>query len=298
MNTTDFVFSASSVKDYLQCGLKFKFERIDKVEKTSVSSHHRWFGTLVHNLIYMSLIEPTEDFKKTKLTGKVNSTYPLKIFERVWNEKETDDKVIKAIREDSGKKPEGRFMRGKIISLGSSDEEITQKQLEKGWKAEAKKMVKNGISVVKDIHEILEIEKRIYWMLHKKRFVGYIDVLAKDENGKYEFYDFKTAWDKPGKRLEDDIQFFSYSYAIKRRYNLDYYPKGHFVHLRSGDAIEYNVTRDIERSVIRKITGAFENMELNIFFADYGGPLCPYCDFRHICYGEDSQVWKTASLGG
>jgi hypothetical protein len=298
VNTKNFIFSASSVKEYMQCGLKFKFNRIDKLEKTDVSSHHRWFGTLVHNLIYASLSEPAEDLKKMVLTNKINEKYPMKIFETVWKEKESEDLMVQTIRKDLGEKPVGRFMRGKIVSLGINDPDITQAQLEKGWKAEAKKMVKNGISVVKEIPEIVELERKLFWIFQNRKFLGYADILAKDESGRYTFYDFKTTWDKPGKRLDDDFQFFSYSHALKSYYNLDYYPVGNYVHLRSGDVIPYEVTPEIISNMNRKAKKAFDNMEANIFFDDYGGSLCPYCDFRHICYGKDSDVWKNSSFGG
>lgn len=297
MNTKKFVFSASSFKEYMQCGLKFKYSRIDRLEKTSVSSHHRWFGTLVHNLIYASLVESTGDIKETVLRAKIDEKYPMKIFEAVWKEKDSDDAMVKTIRADLGDKPVGRFMTGKIVSLGSNNPDITQAQLEKGWKIEAKKMVKNGIEIVKNIHEIVELERKLYWMFEKRRFLGYADVLAKDESGRYEFYDFKTAWDKPGKRLEEDFQFFSYAHALKKFYGLDYYPVGYFVHLRSGEAIKYEVTPEIVAKMKKKAKAAFGNLEANIFFDDYGGPLCPYCDFRHICYGEDTAPWRTTPNG-
>ena len=293
MNTKKFIFSASSFKEYVQCGLKFKFNRIDKLEKTEVSSHHRWFGTLVHNLIYAALAEPSDDLKKMALRDKINDKYPMKIFETVWSEKPSEDPMVLTIQEDCGEKPVGRFMRGKIVSLGSGGEDITQAKLEKGWKAEAKKMIKNGIEVMRNVHEVVELERKLYWFFEKRKFLGYADVLAKDEDGKYEFYDFKTAWNKPGKYLADDFQFYMYSHALKRFYNLDYYPAGYYVHLRSGDAIKYEVTPEIISKMKKKALAAFGNLEANIFFDDYGGNLCPYCDFRHICYGNDNDVWKT-----
>lgn len=298
MNTKTFVFSPSSLKEYMHCGIKFKFNRVDKVEKTEVSSHHRWFGTLVHSLIYSSAANPSDSMKTIALTGKINDKYPMKIFESVWNMKNSEDPFVQTIQGELGEKPTGKFMRGKTVPLGVSDDKISQAKLEKAWKAEAKKMVKNGVSILKEIPEILEIERKLFWVFQGRKFLGYADVLAKDKDGLFTFYDFKTSWDKPGKRLEEDIQFFFYSHAIKEYYKLNYYPVGYYVHLRSGDAIPYRVTEETLRSVDKKIKAAFSNMESGIFFADYGGPLCPYCDFRHICYGGDENVWRTPRFGG
>jgi len=298
VNTKDFVFSASSFKEYVQCGIKFKYHRIDKLDPTVVASHHRWFGTLVHSLIYTSLAVPT-DMKEMSMRDEIDPEFPMTIFDAVWDEVETDDPIIKAVQLDLGQKPVGRFMTGKLISLGKNNEEtITQEELDMGWREEAKRMIANGVASVQKIHEIVELEKKLRWMYKKHRFVGYSDIVAKDAEGRYEYHDFKTTWDKPGKYLVEDFQFFSYSYALKRLYGLDYYPAGNFIHLRSGDSIRYEVTPEIEKNISKVVDSALSNLKDNVFFASYGSPLCRYCDFRHICYGEDDTVWKTPGFRG
>jgi CRISPR/Cas system-associated exonuclease Cas4 (RecB family) len=298
VNTKDFVFSASSFKEYVQCGLKFKFHRIDKLTPTDVASHHRWFGTLVHSLIYTSLAVPT-DMKDMVMRDEIDTEFPLTIFDAVWDEVVTDDEIIKAVQKDLGPKPVGRFMTGKIVSLGKNNEDtITQEELDAGWREEAKRMIANGVASVQKIHKIVELEKKLRWMYKKHKFLGYSDIVALDENGKYEYHDFKTTWDKPGKYLVGDFQFFSYSYALKRLYGLDYYPAGNYIHLRSGDTVRYEVTPEIERKMDSLVTTSLGNLQSNIFFDAYGSPLCGYCDFRHICYGEDKDVWKTSGFKG
>lgn len=289
-----FVFSASSVKDYLQCGLKFKYSKIDRVERAEVFSHHRWFGLLVHSTIY-SAISSSAKGKDLPLRDEIKTSFPSKVFESLWQEKDTEDESILSMRKSLGNKPVGKFVEGKVKSLSKG---LNQTQLEKGWKAEAKKMVKNGILVVKDIPHIVELEKQLEWEMSGKHFIGYSDIISKDEEGKYTFYDFKTTWDKPGKKLADDFQFFAYSVALKDLYGLDYFPKGYYVHLRSGTCLEYEVTPEVYDRTTSKMNKAFEDIKDNLFLADLGGSLCKFCDFRLKCYGSEDKIWSRNSWGG
>jgi len=292
MNTQDYLFSASSIKEYQQCGLKFKFGRIDKLEKQEASTHHRWFGSLVHNIIYTSVADIQEGMKSMKLRDnkEIDEDSPIFRLERIWDE-QPEDPIDEFIMKDIGEKPVGNFATAALKSLGQDVENPTQEYLEKGWKAEAKKMVSNGIDVLKNINTISDLEKKLFWTILKRRFIGFIDVLGKDENGKIEFYDFKTSFRKPSQNtVDEDFQFFAYSLALKDKLNLDYYPVGNYVHLRSGSVIPFDLEKNgMFPKMIGQLRSSFENLEDDLFFDDYNGPLCAYCDFRYICYGEDNQ---------
>lgn len=288
MNTNNFMFSASSIKEFIQCGLKFKYGRIEKRERAETYSHHRWFGTLVHSTIYSAIATKNLDEKKYVLKSSTATAFPSKVFETLWQNKETDDPYLQHLLKELGEKPVGRFLPGKIKSLSAGQ---SQDKLEAGWKAEAKKMIKNGIKVLSEVPEIVELEKKLIFNILGRRFIGYSDVVAKDSEGKLCFYDLKTTWDKPTK-LEDDFQFFAYALALKDTYKLDYWPKGYFVHLRSGAAIEYELTPQMFGKLISQTRNVFSDMEANVFPADLGGPLCPYCDFRLHCYKSEDKIWR------
>ena len=296
MNTNEFWFSASSIKEYQQCGLKFKYGRIDKRERAETYSHHRWFGTLVHSTIYSTAatLEVTEPNAKGyrdklyRLKPDIAEAFPTKFFEALWQEKDVDDAEIMAIREELGSKPIGAFTSGKIKSLADG---LSQADLEKGWKAEAKKMVKNGVSVLRDIETIQEFEKKVFFKLQGRNFIGVCDVIAM-KDGRIAFYDFKTSWDKPYAKLERDFQFFAYAIALKNKLKLDYWPKGYYVHLRSGDCLEYELTPDMYKKGLKQLDRVFSDMEADVFLPDYGGSLCQFCDFRLICYGSEDKIWR------
>jgi len=294
MDTKNFMFSASSFKDYLQCGLKFKFSKIDKAEKTETATHHRWFGSLIHSLIYYSIADYDGDSKNLNIRKRVRKKEALTLLENLWDEKPKNNDgeiILKSI----GEKPKGKFSRGKLTSLGSNNENISQVELEDGWKEEAKKMLSNGIDVISNVHKIVELEKKIFYHVKGYKFMGFVDVLAQDKDGKYEFYDFKTSWDK-SYDLENDFQFFGYAKALSEdkglEINENYFPMGYWVFLRKGELLPYQLNKNKFWEMIRLTQSAMENMEANIFLPDYGGPLCKFCDYRHICYGDDDKIWS------
>lgn len=291
MNTKDFVFSASSIKTYQQCGLKFKFSKIDKLPRTETATHHRWLGSLVHSIIYTSVANPVEGRKSlTMRDDGIDTTTPLERFERVWDE-QPEDAIDALIIGEIGEKPVGKFATGALKSLGQNVDSPDQELLEKGWRIEARKMVENGIKVLAGLHTISDLEKKLFWNTMGRRFIGFIDVLEKTEDNKIAFYDFKTSFKRPSQAaVDDDFQFFAYSLALKDKLKLDYYPVGNFVHLRSGSVIPFDLEKNGKfPKMIGQLKSTFNNIEDNLFFADYGSPLCAYCDYRHICYGEENQ---------
>lgn len=294
MNAKDFMFSASSFKDYLQCGLKFKFSKIDKAEKTETATHHRWFGSLIHSLIYHSVAEYDGSSKNLVLRKRARKKATLDLFEDLWEEKaKTNEGEV--ILKSLGEKPVGKFARGKIASLGSTNENIEQAMLDEGWREEARKMLENGINIITSLDNIVELEKKVFYHIKGYRFIGFVDVLAKDSEGKYEFYDFKTSWDR-SYNLQEDFQFFGYSKALsedkKLGVNEEYFPKGYWVYLRKGESLPYTLTKNKFWDMINLTSKTMENIEADIFLPDYGGPLCKFCDYRHICYGSDENIWK------
>jgi hypothetical protein len=294
VNTKSFMFSASSFKDYLQCGLKFKFSKIDRVERTDTATHHRWFGSLVHSLIYYSIADFDGSGKNLVLRKKFRKKSAINLLDSIWDGK-TPNSDSEIIAKSIGEKPNGKFSRGKIVSLGSTNEDIAQDILEEGWRDEAKKMIENGINVLEGIHKIVELEKKMFYHVKGYKFMGFVDVLSQTEDGRYEFYDFKTSWDK-AYDLEDDFQFFGYSKALSEDKSLgineEYFPRGYWVHLRKGDLLEYNLDKAKFWDMMNLTENAMKNMENDIFLPDYGGALCKFCDFRHICYGSDDKIWS------
>lgn len=288
----EFVFSASSIKSYLHCGRKFKFEKIDKLPAPPETSHFRWLGKLVHTSIYQSIARfnsESEEIKRWDYLGtKPNKADALAFFEKGWQGQPAEDDPDTYMKSlypfEIGDKPVGRFFPRKDLSLLNYPVS-EQKQLEQGWKIYAQAMVETGLDVVSKIHKIHSLEYSLEFTIGGKKARGFIDILALDEEGKFVIYDFKTSWRKPSKAdMEKDIQFILYSYAIKELFGLDYYPKAYFVHLKTGSLAELEMTDAILEKTTKKILTVFKNIQNNLFFDDMGGVLCNYCDFKSICY--------------
>lgn len=281
MNTYDYKFSPSSYKEYQQCGLRFRYRRIDRKPPESESSHHRWFGRIIHELSYLSVAEK-EGNKDFIIREKPDRRYPVAVYKSIWKGEPLDELAEELIKQ-VGNVPYGTFFEGKIKSLKGTQEEITE-----GWRIQGEKMLRNGMRTLVGVkNKILELEQHIEWEYLGRKFHGYMDVLT-EEDGKLVFYDLKTPWIKPSpKALSKDFQFFSYSHSLKQKYSLDYYPEGRWVHLKDGDIRPFSVTDEIIDMHEKESERLFAQMENSVFPSIFGSPLCQYCDFRNLCYGED-----------
>ena len=112
---------------------------------------------------------------------------------------------------------------------------------------------------------------------------GFLDVIGEDENGRVVYLDFKTVCDKPTPgKLQEDPQFVLYSHALKETLELDYYPAGYFVHLRSGFLVPYEYEEVKAKKLEKSIDDTFSNLKDNVFH-HRPSALCGYCDFASIC---------------
>lgn len=285
MDTNNFTFSASSVKDYIQCGLKFKYGRIDKATRSPAATHHKWMGDLVHNAIYASVAR-LSSFKSWAVMDSPMTTEDLDaLFEELWSG------TSGLIKTEVQAREKFRFVEKSSPLFNSIS---TPEDAELVWKKIAKEMITYGVEMLKGL-QIVELEKKLVFTILKKNFVGFLDVLAVDPTtGQYIFYDFKTSWDKePESKLAEDIQFFCYALALKDILKLDYWPTGYWVHLRTGKVVPYVLTPKTFSIAMAKMKKVFSNMENGVFFPAFGSPLCKYCDFRHLCYGSEDYLWQS-----
>lgn len=294
MNTKEFKFSASSLKTFLQCGQKFKYEKVDRLKPEMEVGHARWLGKVVHASIYAGVGEfkPDEGFKSWELdTYKVTSdTIEERIHRTIatanalWDRDESTPYLKSLYENEVGSdQPTGRFMqKKKEPSLNVED----QGELEAAWKVQALKMAENGVRSLLRATELVKLEYDITFLFEDHKFSGFVDVLAKNKDGQYVYMDFKTVWDKPSEaKLRQDPQFILYSYALKEILGLDYYPKGYFVHLKSGKLVEFEMKPEVIPDFSKKFVRAVHMIERDLFYKQ-PSVLCGYCDFAKICLGN------------
>ncbi|MEM3368601.1 MAG: PD-(D/E)XK nuclease family protein [Thermoproteota archaeon] len=276
VNDLEIKLSASSYKQYLSCPRSFLFHKIIKPAPTHPEYHWGWFGSMIHNSIYYSMANLNEQ-------GEWIPTYGLKPLEEVLDfynlywKKEFDKNEQLNILKNFEKLDEEEFeffARGNVEIEKRSNYELGIQLIEAGMRL-IRKLYSFGI-------EDLEIEKVIHSKIYDFDIVGYIDLQFFHKGKKY-FLDFKTSR-VPLKEelLHEDLQFFLYSYMLKNTNNLDYYPNGYLIHLRSATAFGYNMRYTNVEAMLNKIK-MLETGILNKEFLQNFSPLCRYCKYRGYC---------------
>lgn len=289
MDIKDILFSASSLKTYKQCGRKFYFYRIEKREPTHEPYHYGWVGTIVHNCVYYSIADYNDE--EWKVSGIKPLTKVNKFFDDLWDGTIELD-VSKQLVEDEEIKPNKPIFKPDSMKekkyLGLSSDVETQ------WRLLAKDLLFNGyrliVDLLKESDELL-LEKEIRFKYNDViDVVGYVDILVKPENGKWRFYDLKTSRQAP-RSVDNDLQFYFYKYGIKKLFDLDYEPDGHFVHLRTGKLVKSSkVKKEIVEGTEKEILELLDGISNGSFLPNLYSPLCAFCDFRGYCYGDDGSA--------
>lgn len=268
--------SASSYKQYLACPRSFLFHKILKPEPTHPDYHWGWFGSMVHNCIYYAIANIDAE-------GNWIPTYSVKNFEDVynfynnyWSKNFSENEQLNILR-----------------SIEKLDEEEFEFFARGNVEAEKEKtytlgldLIKSGIRLIEKLYSLdiknIKIEQKINQKIYNFDVIGYVDIQF-EYKGKLFFLDFKTS-KVPLKDdlLQEDIQFFLYSFILKNMYNLDYYPNGYLVHLRSSTAFNFRLLWQNMETSLSKIQMLEKNILQKNFMQNFS-PLCRYCKYRGYC---------------
>lgn len=290
-DTKKLVLSASSLKTHKQCGRKFLFSKILKLEPTNEPYHYGWVGTIVHNSVYYSIANFID---KTWVPEKVKDLEEVKkFFIDAW-EGNLELPSTKALAEEGEivtKKPlfkQGSETSSKYVKAAATEEGR--------WKLLAWDLVKIGYMVFADtVPKLVEDIKKDVVLEHELRFdfdqydvVGYVDALLNVKGHKV-FFDLKTT-KRPPKSVDEDIQFYLYRYGLKKTFGLSYFPVGYYVHLRSAKLYPTKTSEleDMEKTH-ESIVSIIRAIEARHFPASLGSPLCSFCEYRSKCYGTSSE---------
>lgn len=189
---------------------------------------------------------------------------------------------------NSGKVPtrkEALEMLDEIFTLRYATDEITE-----NMKKSARKVIQNYLEVQgKDMHRILETEKRFEFVQGEALIAGQIDLLKKsDDDGgvrEVEIIDFKT--EKKGGIYNADYERQLRYYAIACLESLNYKPEKATVHhldVTEGDPYDHvdisdrylTETREEVNYVVSKIIS-------KDFQANPRKEKCEECDYRRLC---------------
>ncbi len=248
--------SASSVTDYIDCGLLYKFSRIDKI-KPEFKSDAMELGSAIH----LTLAE----FYKQKMVGtKMLLKEIHESFEGFWRELAEDNDEIQY---SEGKSFETLLLEGK--------------ELLTAW---YNKLPENGFKVI-------AVEEPFILVLPELSIpvIGYIDLIEEDESGTIIITDHKAS----GRAYSNDetdknLQLTIYQLAAKGNGYQDREILLKFdclIKTKTPKFEQFYTSRSEieEKRAIKKIHEVLKGINKEVFIPNDGHWKCKNCGFRRQC---------------
>ena len=248
--------SASSINDYIDCGLLYKFGRIDRVQREFTADSLE-FGTCIHKAI--------GDFYERKLIKEPLSLNELvELFEFYWKEAAKDNDDIKYAKEKDFK---SYLLQGKEMLTVYYNK------------------------LPSDNFRVLAIEEGFSFNIEGLSIpiIGAMDIIEEDESGTIIITDWKTA----GKAYSNDDVDKSFQLTL---YNMAALANGFsdreillrfdcLIKTKTPKFEQYYTTRtneDMQR-VKRKILQVAGGIEKQVFIPNDGHWKCKGCAYKEHC---------------
>ena len=254
--------SASSINSYVECGLQFKFSRVDKF-KPDYEADALLFGSAIHKAI--------ADFQQHRVWGETMPVDNIQTcFEAYWRKSAEDN-------------PRVNYKKGKDFSILLNEG--------KGLlKVYAESQADNKYTVLAIEHPfVLEIEGL------GVPIIGAIDMIEEDEQGTIIITDHKTA-SKAYSIADADNNFQMTVYQIAARQNgftdreillkLDCLIK---TRTPKFEPVYTTRSMETEQRAIRKIQQVWDGIKKEVFIPNEGSWKCPYCSYKSYCNDWFSQ---------
>jgi len=249
--------SASSIGDYVECGLRYKFGRIDHI-KPEYTSDALVFGSTIHKVLEM--------FYSGKMEGvKLPVTEVLNHFEEQWKKSAEGNSSIKY---KDGKSFESLMCEGKSL-------------IETYYQ-----------NLPEDDFQVLAIEEPFSFSISgvDVPFIGVIDLIESDESGETIIIsDFKTSSKAYSSAdVDNNLQLTLYQMAAKAN---GY--RGKEILLRFDCLIKTKITKFAqyytvrseadERKAVKLIQTACEGIQKGVFIPNTNSWKCNLCEFKTNC---------------
>lgn len=248
--------SASSISDYLECSLSYKFRRVDQIEFEHTSDS-LLFGSTIHKCI--------EEYYQAKMKNHIIPLETLlKRFEEQW--KEMLDLETKVIFKE-GKDAETCLQEGKAL-LTVFHQELPQDSMKVIGTETPFSIQIPGLPIP---------------------IIGCMDLLLQDSSGNIVIVDHKTSSKAFSQDdVDNSMQLTIYHMAAK------HYGYSDTEILLRYDALiktkkpkfdQYYTSRteEDEQRLVKKIQHVWDAIEKEVFIPNDGGWKCGYCSFRNHC---------------
>lgn len=249
--------SVSSINEYVECGLQYKIDKIDRV-KPEYASDALLFGSAIHRVL-----EIVHQAKRGKLR------LALEFLQSEW---ETQWQTIvnehPDIRYKEGESYESLLMTGKQL-LAAYHRDVPQ-----------------------DSYKVLETESPFSFTIEgvPLPIIGVIDLIEEDEGGNLVITDFKTTSRAySAEEIDKSFQLTVYHMAAKRNGFADREILLRFdclIKTRSPKFLQYYTirTEEDEQRAIKKIHSVWEGIQKRIFTPNDASWKCGYCAFQNHCH--------------
>ena len=248
--------SASGVRDYLDCGLLFKFSRIDRL-KPEFRSDALLLGTAIHLAL-------GDHYQARMEEGTFSAQDLLECFEIHWR-RLTDGN--EAIRFAEGNNAESLLAQGK--------------ELLKAWREHQPE----------EIFRVLAIEEAFSFRIPgvPLQMIGAIDLIEEDDSGTLIITDFKTVGRGfSADEVNNNLQLTVYHQAMK----LNGY-KDREILMRLDCLVKTKTPRfeqywtsrgeADEKRLVKKIQTVWEGINRQVFIPSDGGWRCKNCPYGRAC---------------
>ncbi len=260
------VQSPSSINTYKQCPRKYYYQYVLKLEK-KIPSIHLQRGKIVHSAL--------EDFFKVDISNIDSKHYEfelkvilINLFKQKWNENQEELKKIE-LTEDQLK-----FYYEETLSMLNN------------WYNNFLKTLKPRVSIygLNEAFNTIKPLTEVHFMSEKHQVHGFIDAIH-EIDGKVSLMDYKTS---AREKLTEEyrLQLAIYALLYEEKYGkkphlvgIDFLRhKPHYLEVDQ-ELIEF-AKRECELIQKKTISEDIEDYPMN------PGPLCKFCDFYDICFGQ------------
>lgn len=248
--------SASSINQYLDCGLSYKFARIDRLEPEFFPDT-MLFGSTIHQVL--------ENYYLNKQAGIHPSLKDLQnCFEKLWTLKTNQ---LENVHYSQNKDQHSYLVEGKELLSA-----WYEKQPEQNYR-------------------ILGVEEEFVFYVPgiEIPIVGYIDLLEEDETGIIIVTDFKTTARSYGREeIDTNMQLLMYQLFLKSSAYKDreiLLRLDCLIKTKTPKFESYYTTRsqEDEKRLIRKVQQVWDGIQKEVYLPANTGWKCKGCQYQNTC---------------
>jgi DNA helicase-2/ATP-dependent DNA helicase PcrA len=252
INADKMHFSASALKTYQDCPLKYKFSYV--LEIPTPSRTYFDLGNTVHSVVEVLTKRQIEE--KGYLPSLQDA---LALLDKYW----VSNSYQSLTQEHEDRKAAESMLQYFV-----------------NWCAERKSLGCTPFAAEKEF----EIE-----IANGKKMKGFIDRIDLTPSGNYEVFDYKTGRSMlTSNSVKKDIQMNGYSLAVKAMFGKSPLT-ANLLYLRNGKPTTYVLTDDTVKQAEKEISSLVNDI-LGEQFSPTPGPfICKYCDYASLCDAKETE---------